>query len=149
MEGETCSELMEIFTGQAGIQANAASDVRVEGATRNTNCLIAMNNARDIPRSMVCHELPRREPGSCSISCQSKPSFPKFPMSRYGEIIPPPSTRIITMRKLAAFLHLKSFQMIPGPMLILFPPFSNAERQSFRHEEHPQPHQQPTRQSIR
>jgi len=42
-----------IFTGQGkAIQANAASDVRVlvVGNPCNTNCLIAMNNARSIPR---------------------------------------------------------------------------------------------------
>ena len=42
----------KIFTGQGqAIQANAASDVRVlvVGNPCNTNCLIAMNNARDIP----------------------------------------------------------------------------------------------------
>lgn len=43
----------KIFTGQGqAIQANAASDVRtvVVGNPCNTNCLIAMNNAKDIPR---------------------------------------------------------------------------------------------------
>ncbi|TVR54409.1 MAG: malate dehydrogenase [Puniceicoccaceae bacterium] len=42
----------KIFTGQGkALQANAASDVRilVVGNPCNTNCLIAMNNARDIP----------------------------------------------------------------------------------------------------
>lgn len=42
----------KIFTGQGkAIEANAASDVRilVVGNPCNTNCLIAMNNARDIP----------------------------------------------------------------------------------------------------
>jgi len=42
----------KIFTGQGNaIQKNAASDVRVlvVGNPCNTNCLIAMNNARDIP----------------------------------------------------------------------------------------------------
>jgi len=42
----------KIFTGQGqAIQANAASDVRVLviGNPCNTNCLIAMNNAKDIP----------------------------------------------------------------------------------------------------
>jgi len=42
----------KIFTSQGkAIQANAASDVRtlVVGNPCNTNCLIAMNNARDIP----------------------------------------------------------------------------------------------------
>jgi malate dehydrogenase len=42
----------KIFTGQGqAIQANAASDVRVlvVGNPCNTNCLIAMSNARDIP----------------------------------------------------------------------------------------------------
>jgi malate dehydrogenase len=42
-----------IFTGQgAAIERNAASDVRilVVGNPCNTNCLIAMNNARGIPR---------------------------------------------------------------------------------------------------
>ena len=43
----------KIFTGQGqAIQANAASDVRVlvVGNPCNTNCLIAMNNAQDIPQ---------------------------------------------------------------------------------------------------
>jgi malate dehydrogenase len=43
----------KIFIGQgAAIQKNAAADVRVlvVGNPCNTNCLIAMNNARDIPR---------------------------------------------------------------------------------------------------
>ncbi len=43
----------KIFIGQGqAIQKNAASDVRtlVIGNPCNTNCLIAMNNARDIPR---------------------------------------------------------------------------------------------------
>lgn len=43
----------KIFVGQgAAIQKNAASDVRVlvVGNPCNTNCLIAMNNARDIPQ---------------------------------------------------------------------------------------------------
>ena len=43
----------KIFTGQGqAIQANAASDVRVlvVGNPCNTNCLIAMNNAPDVPR---------------------------------------------------------------------------------------------------
>ena len=43
----------KIFTGQGqAIQANAASDARVlvVGNPSNTNCLIAMNNAPDIPR---------------------------------------------------------------------------------------------------
>ncbi len=43
----------KIFTGQGqAIQANAASDARVlvVGNPCNTNCLIAMNNAPDIPR---------------------------------------------------------------------------------------------------
>ncbi len=43
----------KIFVGQAqAIQANAASDVRilVVGNPCNTNCLIAMNNAPDVPR---------------------------------------------------------------------------------------------------
>lgn len=43
----------KIFIGQGqAIQKNAASDVRVlvVGNPCNTNCLIAMNNARDIPR---------------------------------------------------------------------------------------------------
>ena len=43
----------KIFTGQGqAIQKNAASDVRtlVVGNPCNTNCLIAMNNAKDIPR---------------------------------------------------------------------------------------------------
>ena len=43
----------KIFTGQGqAIQANAASDARilVVGNLCNTNCLIAMNNAPDIPR---------------------------------------------------------------------------------------------------
>ena len=42
----------KIFTGQGkAIAANAASDVRVlvVGNPCNTNCLIAMNNARDVP----------------------------------------------------------------------------------------------------
>ncbi len=42
----------KIFTGQGqAIQANAASDVRVlvVGNPCNTNCLIAMNNAKDVP----------------------------------------------------------------------------------------------------
>ncbi len=42
----------KIFIGQGkAIEANAASDVRilVVGNPCNTNCLIAMNNARDIP----------------------------------------------------------------------------------------------------
>ena len=42
----------KIFTGQGqAIQANAASDVRVlvVGNPCNTNCLIAMNNAQDVP----------------------------------------------------------------------------------------------------
>jgi len=44
----------QIFTGQGqAIQANAASDARVlvVGNPCNTNCLIAMNNAPDIPRN--------------------------------------------------------------------------------------------------
>jgi malate dehydrogenase len=44
----------KIFTGQGkAIQANAASDIRtlVVGNPCNTNCLIAMENARDIPRN--------------------------------------------------------------------------------------------------
>ena len=43
----------KIFTGQGlAIQKNAASDVRVlvVGNPCNTNCLIAMNNAKEIPR---------------------------------------------------------------------------------------------------
>ncbi len=43
----------KIFTGQGqAIQRSAASDVRVlvVGNPCNTNCLIAMNNARDLPR---------------------------------------------------------------------------------------------------
>ena len=43
----------KIFTGQGqAIQKNAASDVRIHvvGNPCNTNCLIAMNNAKDIPR---------------------------------------------------------------------------------------------------
>lgn len=43
----------KIFTGQGlAIAKNAASDVRVVvvGNPCNTNCLIAMNNARDVPR---------------------------------------------------------------------------------------------------
>lgn len=43
----------KIFTGQGqAIQKNAASDVRilVVGNPCNTNCLIAMNNARDVPK---------------------------------------------------------------------------------------------------
>jgi len=43
----------KIFTGQGqAIQQNAASDVRVlvVGNPCNTNCLIAMENARDVPR---------------------------------------------------------------------------------------------------
>ena len=43
-----------IFVGQGqAIQKNAASDVRIHvvGNPCNTNCLIAMNNARDIPAS--------------------------------------------------------------------------------------------------
>ena len=42
----------KIFTGQGqAIQKNAASDIRtlVVGNPCNTNCLIAMNNAKDIP----------------------------------------------------------------------------------------------------
>lgn len=44
----------KIFTGQGkAIQDNAASDIRtlVVGNPCNTNCLIAMENARDIPRN--------------------------------------------------------------------------------------------------
>src|SRR5919108_3084099 len=44
----------KIFTGQGkAIQANAAADIRtlVVGNPCNTNCLIAMENARDIPRN--------------------------------------------------------------------------------------------------
>ena len=43
----------KIFIGQGkAIEGNAASDIRtlVVGNPCNTNCLIAMNNARDIPR---------------------------------------------------------------------------------------------------
>src|SRR5438309_4377853 len=43
----------KIFIGQGqAIQRNAAADVRilVVGNPCNTNCLIAMNNAKDIPR---------------------------------------------------------------------------------------------------
>jgi malate dehydrogenase len=43
----------KIFIGQGqAIQKNAASDVRIHvvGNPCNTNCLIAMNNARDLPR---------------------------------------------------------------------------------------------------
>ena len=43
----------KIFIGQGkAIERNAASDIRtlVVGNPCNTNCLIAMNNARDIPR---------------------------------------------------------------------------------------------------
>ena len=43
----------KIFTGQGkAIEENAASDVRVlvVGNPCNTNCLIAMNNARDVPK---------------------------------------------------------------------------------------------------
>ena len=46
--------------GQA-IAKNAASDVRilVVGNPCNTNCLIAMNNAKSMPsRSLVCHDPP-------------------------------------------------------------------------------------------
>ena len=50
----------KIFTGQGqAIQRSAASDVRVlvVGNPCNTNCLIAMNNAPDVPRgSLVCHD---------------------------------------------------------------------------------------------
>ncbi len=45
-------------TGQA-IQAAAADDIRVlvVGNPCNTNCLIAMSNAPDVPpRSLVCHD---------------------------------------------------------------------------------------------
>ena len=44
----------KIFTGQGqAIQSNAASDVRVlvVGNPCNTNCLIAMNNAPDVPQN--------------------------------------------------------------------------------------------------
>src|SRR5881398_209290 len=43
----------KIFIGQGqAIQKNAAKDVRIHvvGNPSNTNCLIAMNNAKDIPR---------------------------------------------------------------------------------------------------
>ena len=42
----------KIFIGQGqAIEKNAATDVRilVVGNPRNTNCLIAMNNAKEIP----------------------------------------------------------------------------------------------------
>src|SRR4026208_1236172 len=47
----------KIFIGQGqAIQKNAAADVRVlvVGNPCNTNCLIAMNNAKDIPRDRWC-----------------------------------------------------------------------------------------------
>jgi len=50
---ELLSENGKIFTGQGkALNAKAASDVRilVVGNPANTNCLIAMNNAPDIPR---------------------------------------------------------------------------------------------------
>ena len=44
----------KIFTGQGQAIANAASDVRVlvVGNPCNTNCLIAMNNAQDVPATV-------------------------------------------------------------------------------------------------
>ena len=55
----------KIFIGQGqAIQKNAAKDVRVLviGNPCNTNCLIAMNNAKEIPaRPLVCHDSPRRK----------------------------------------------------------------------------------------
>ena len=50
---ELLSENGKIFTGQGkALNENAADDVKVlvVGNPANTNCLIAMNNARDIPR---------------------------------------------------------------------------------------------------
>ena len=50
----------KIFIGQGqAIEKNAAADVRilVVGNPCNTNCLIAMNNAKDdSARSLVCHD---------------------------------------------------------------------------------------------
>ena len=55
----------KIFIGQGqAIEKNAAADVRilVVGNPCNTNCLIAMNNAKvDSARSLVCHDAARRK----------------------------------------------------------------------------------------
>ena len=64
----------KIFTGQGrAIEKNAASDVRVlvVGNPCNTNCLIAMNNAKGVPdRALVCHDPSRRKPRQIAVGDQ-------------------------------------------------------------------------------
>ena len=74
--------------------------------------------------------------------------YPRFPMSRFGEIILLPSILIITTPKLAVLPHLKSLRMIHGLMWISFPPFSNGVPRLFRHAVHPQLHLPLTRRLI-
>ena len=101
----------KIFTGQGqAIQANAASNVGVlvVGNPCNTNCLIAMNNAQDVPANRwFAMTRSRRKP--CCPNWRPKRTirYQKFPMLLYGEIILPPSILIITMPKLAESLHPK------------------------------------------
>ena len=126
----------KIFTGQGqAIQANAASDVRVlvVGNPCNTNCLIAMNNAQDVPADRW-FAMTRLDENRAAAQLAAKANRQVSEVSNVTIWGNHSATQYPDYynAKIGGVPHLKSFQMIPGLMLILFPPFSNAERQSFR-----------------
>ena len=98
----------KIFTGQGqAIQANAASDVRVlvVGNPCNTNCLIAMNNAQDVPanRWFAMTRLDENR-AAAQLAAKANRQVSEVSMLLYGEIILLPSILIIIMPKLAESL---------------------------------------------
>lgn len=95
-----------IFTGQGqAIQKNAASDVRilVVGNPCNTNCLIAMNNAKDVPwsRWFAMTKLDENR-AKTQLAKRPRSMSPKCPTWRSGAITARPCIRIFTMPALVA-----------------------------------------------
>ena len=132
----------KIFTGQGqAIQANAASDARVlvVGNPCNTNCLIAMNNAPDVPRDrwFAMTRLDENR-AAAQLAAKAGVQVSEVSMSQFGGIIRPRNILIITMLKLVENRLMKLLQMILGPMLTLFPLYNSAVPRSLRLGVHPQ-----------
>ena len=130
----------KIFTGQGqAIAKNAASDVRVlvVGNPCNTNCLIAMNNAPDVPRDRW-FAMTRLDENRAAAQLAAKAGKQVSEVSNvtiWGNHSAT-RTQTTTMQKLEESLLLKSFPMTPGHMWTLFQPYSNAEQRSSRHGVH-------------
>ena len=124
----------KIFTWQGqAIAANAASDVRVlvVGNPCNTNCLIAMNNARDVPQNrwFAMTRLDENRAKS-QLALKSGAHWRDVTRSPSGEIIPAPSIRISTTRASTAGPPPKRSPTARGSRVTSSSSFSSAARPS-------------------